>query len=153
MYIFSHTHIKKCIHIYIMHIFNNPSQPNIQTHVSMCTLLSHVTGRDSLTLESQALDMAQNAVYLADKLNKPMLQGAALLNVATLMGPSPKTLQVGVGMADAVFEFDALHSLSTRIHTQTDLSPPIHANTQSCISTQQHTCTRTCTHTCAHTCT
>jgi ATP/maltotriose-dependent transcriptional regulator MalT len=55
---------------------------------------AEAAGRDALTLEAQAMDMAERAVYLADRLQLPHLQATALLNLATLVGPTPKALDM-----------------------------------------------------------
>ena len=51
-------------------------------------------GRDSVALEAQAMDMANNAVYLAGRVQVDPLEATALVNLATLLGASTKALQV-----------------------------------------------------------
>ena len=46
--------------------------------------------------------MAQNALYLAARLKEPSLHSTALINVATLVGPSPKALEVCAGCASTL---------------------------------------------------
>ena len=43
---------------------------------------------------TQAMDMAQNALHLAQQMQHHKLEAAALINVAEFVGPTPKSLKV-----------------------------------------------------------